>query len=942
MRKHGFLAAVLSMVLVVCSLLPCISLHVVSAADTPTLSLDKTTYLKGETVTITTANVPHSQCYVAILVKGYKNYTNDATGANGGDRRATIYCTVDTLTYNTSKLAEGDYVAALFGDGWHLYQQVEFSVQLDPNAPKFTVDKARYTKGESISFAFTNTTASHKVAILKDGFTNYTDVNSGGDRMAVVYSSSASVTYSTNKLPGGRYALVLFQPTGWNEISRTYIEVVDPANPKSFALDKTTYTKGEDIKYTFTNTVTGDYIAIFPRNATSYATRYGYTVLKARQTSHTFSTSSLPAGDYTVRLFDNTGSWTLLSSLNFTVEEAPPEKSFSLPHNEVGVGSQFTFTCLNTTTDDSIVICPVSAVSDIASTYVAQQSCSSPTFTADSRLPAGRYVAYLCENGSYSSVISQIYFAVRSYVNDGSTITFYEQAKITLSNEPHTEVTNKLFIGWTKEDGSSVANEETLPAGTKLVAKYADFSLAQGGDFYVFGVQMRTTGVQGLRFILERSNALAGALPNAEFGTLVLPAVVLNHNNWADLTYGSSFSYEGSTYDTAVVPAINLFKTTDTAVQYTACLTNLDTEKYNRQYMVRGYMKFIDWNGNEAIAYSDEYATRLYAVSAATLNSGLVSDTEVKATLQSVITKVDTHIAQKYNEVRLTVNGSPADPNTYIYQLKDSGLNIREVTVNSEKDGEAVELVYLTDPHLSTTKTTAVAPLRKILDYASTADKILLGGDNIDAVSQGNFKIFKRELWDMAPDAFATIGNHDIANATGTTMSNDQLLNALQDNWNHDIYYSSAVLKDKVMVIQLYNGDKAFHQEQIQPLTDDLALAREKGYAVVMMTHIALCTNNPAETAVTDLRGGTVTYNFYSNQYNDFVGSSRLPEGATKTVYELIVNNADIIDALLTGHTHSDYYTEIVGKSPTGGEALIPQYTVGGAGSNNLLKITVE
>ena len=41
------------------------------------------------------------------------------------------------------------------------------------------------------------------------------------------------------------------------------------------------------------------------------------------------------------------------------------------------------------------------------------------------------------------------------------------------------------FIGWEKADGSRVPDTVTLAAGTKLIAKYVNFSLAEGGDFFI-------------------------------------------------------------------------------------------------------------------------------------------------------------------------------------------------------------------------------------------------------------------------------------------------------------------------------------------------------------------------------------------------------------------------------------------------------------------------
>ena len=46
----------------------------------------------------------------------------------------------------------------------------------------------------------------------------------------------------------------------------------------------------------------------------------------------------------------------------------------------------------------------------------------------------------------------------------------------------------------------------------------------------------------------------------------------------------------------------------------------------------------------------------------------------------------------------------------------------------------------------------------------------------------------------------------------------------------------------------------------------------------------------------------------------------------TRSVYNLIVNNADVIKGVFAGHCHSDMYNEIVAKNSDGTAAVIPQY----------------
>ena len=117
----------------------------IGAAASPAFTISKTSFIRGETAVFKCENADSSM-HISIMNEGYKNYVYSPTGEKG-DRRATIYCTANELTYITQNLQPGNYVAVLFGEGWYKYQETAFSVTADPNAPDFSVDKTRYTKG---------------------------------------------------------------------------------------------------------------------------------------------------------------------------------------------------------------------------------------------------------------------------------------------------------------------------------------------------------------------------------------------------------------------------------------------------------------------------------------------------------------------------------------------------------------------------------------------------------------------------------------------------------------------------------------------------------------------------------------------------------------------------------------------------------------------------
>jgi hypothetical protein len=233
------------------------------------------------------------------------------------------------------------------------------------------------------------------------------------------------------------------------------------------------------------------------------------------------------------------------------------------------------------------------------------------------------------------------------------------------------------------------------------------------------------------------------------------------------------------------------------------------------------------------------------------------------------------------------------------------------------------------------------------LEYASQGDAVVITGDVIDFMSHGAVELTRKYIWDPYPNTLITFGNHDFERRCQDTpltpdpTSYQSRYDFLQSNWNHNVYYASKIIKDKVMLIQLENGTTKFWNSQIQPLTNDLALAREKGYTVLIFYHIPLCTNNPEEKNLYPVRrNDTYTHNFCDNG----VGYPGTTDSATVAVYDIITNNADIIDGTFCGHFHSDYKTEIIAKNADGTDAVIPQYVLTGNpyDGGHVLKITVK
>lgn len=918
----------------------------IGAAESPSFTINKASFIRGETAVFKCENADSSM-HISIMNEGYKNYVYSPTGEKG-DRRATIYCTANELTYITQNLQPGNYVAVLFGEGWYKYQEIAFSVAADPNAPDFSVDKSRYTKGEKIVFTFKNVQSDYYVAILNDGYKNYTADPTGenGDRLAALYCTSATREFSTDSIKGGKYAAVLFK-SGWVAIKEIVIEIIDPDHPKSFSLDKSSYTVGETLHYTFDGAVSGDYVAVFPTPRKNYNVRYGYKVLGARPASYEFSTESLPAGNYVVTLFDNYGSWKVLKDIYITVSAAAPEKKISLSVSKIGFGESISFLCENTEPDDEILICRADYSSSPSVSAAARALCESPTFDfSSSPIPSGNYVALLCEGGEDEKILSSAAFEIADYINDGDTITVYNDVTLRLSDEGHNELDEKLFLGWRDSDGNAAPAVAALKRGSVLYAVYTDFSTDKGRDFVIDRVEIRTDKEVGLRYVIKQSSALTRVtgIGITESGTIVLPSVILgddSNGGYSPLEYGRTYVYNSVKYTPAVIPADRIYEKTADEIFYTACIVGLDSEKYTRRYTARGYIRYLDLNGTERLVYTNECSANPFAAAKQTAESGLLSDS-AKARLNDLISAVTASARSQWNKKASILFGSEENKNSLIYRL-ENGVQVREVSVNTEKGGAPLEIVQLTDFHLKEASYRDTVPLlRKLMGLSVSADKVILTGDTIHSLSDFSLNMLRNEVWDFNPNAWVTLGNHDWV--TSESLSQSLRLEKLQKAWGHDIYYSSEVLGNKLMLIQMDNSEHTFRTCQKEPLQRDLKQARDNGYTVLLFVHVPLCTRNPSEKEVISLRGNTAGMDFCTNKFLDFVGSPNMPEGATKDVYTLITDNADIIRGVFNGHTHNDYYTEICGSDPDGNPVMIPQYTLSASSADGgmVLKITVD
>lgn len=301
---------------------------------------------------------------------------------------------------------------------------------------------------------------------------------------------------------------------------------------------------------------------------------------------------------------------------------------------------------------------------------------------------------------------------------------------------------------------------------------------------------------------------------------------------------------------------------------------------------------------------------------------------------------------------KITITGSPDDLRTWIYRLEDNGLFVRETVIDSGKnDNNTVQIVQLSDLHinyfnerdlldeeLSLTKqyrkwnadAACIPAIQKGLEYAMSFDQTMITGDTLDFLSEGAIELMHKYIWDVDPDAMIALGGHELVKQMQTGVEDktplEERREILKRAWKHDIYYTSKVIKDKVMVVQLDNGNHEYFAGQVEKLAEDIKLAREKGYIILIFQHEALSTGNPEDVSKECFREYDGKYR---NFYDKCIGYDERDNEVTREMYHLITENADVIRGLFCGHYHSAYYTEVKGsyidENGERREAYIPQ-----------------
>ena len=266
--------------------------------------------------------------------------------------------------------------------------------------------------------------------------------------------------------------------------------------------------------------------------------------------------------------------------------------------------------------------------------------------------------------------------------------------------------------------------------------------------------------------------------------------------------------------------------------------------------------------------------------------------------------------------------------------LEEDGVMIREVNLEAGLDKKNLQICYFSDTHFKSK--TEDGNLSEMLKFSNSYDQIVLGGDMVEQYSM--LDQLAAEIEPYKDKTIMVLGSHETMDYSGKSTDAERVakVNSL---WHHNANYFSKLLEDRVMLIQINNSRGEFLEEQIALFQSDISLAKNNRYKVLLFVHEPLCVSNPAQSKVNPIYLSPERpdlYNYYYVRGVDFNAcQGKDAEGATKSIYDIIVQNADTIKAVFAGHLHADFYTEISAKNSDGSSAKIPQYNVCSANNDN-------
>ena len=270
-----------------------------------------------------------------------------------------------------------------------------------------------------------------------------------------------------------------------------------------------------------------------------------------------------------------------------------------------------------------------------------------------------------------------------------------------------------------------------------------------------------------------------------------------------------------------------------------------------------------------------------------------------------------------------------------VYRLGYTGQYIFEFEIDSGLGGEPCEIDQITDIHFNYVSIAdeadkevmgtravrkwnregeSVKSAIKAMDVAAYADQTVITGDLLDFLSKGCIDLMKKHILERDPDVLVTLGGHELTKQMETYLPDETPMEEryamLAEVWPHDMFYHSKEVGGKVIAVCLDNSRGLFCECQIEKLECDIKKARDEKKIILIFAHEPIATHKyeGAIPAMWEMKGAGKAFDFDGE---NCVGAKSSDDEATKKVYSLITENADVIKGFFCGHRHSAFYTEI-------------------------------
>ena len=231
----------------------------------------------------------------------------------------------------------------------------------------------------------------------------------------------------------------------------------------------------------------------------------------------------------------------------------------------------------------------------------------------------------------------------------------------------------------------------------------------------------------------------------------------------------------------------------------------------------------------------------------------------------------------------------------------------------------------------------SVVPAVKALDAADFCDAAVILGDILDYLSNGALNLVRTHINKKHPDFMMALGGHDTTKQMQTgrpdLLPYEDRLEMVKSVWNNDVHYYSRTVKDRVVCVVLDNSTSKYLPSQVDKLRADIEAARADGKVIIIFQHEPIVDGHYTHVQTPANIANSGALKDVDFCHCNIVGGENNRDEATAAVYELITENADVVRAVVTGHWHSQFFSEIKASYKKDGEVIeasIPEFVISG------------